>query len=123
SRVVMVVVATLLSGAAGVAWGLGGPDTAAASKRQEENGQVHVKDPKTASGGSAAEGIRAPWVIQENAKPGTADWRLAPNHSKSAIEGYADKVSAQQGDRVTLFVSTDAPSFRIEAYRIGYYGG
>src|SRR5205085_12329246 len=37
--------------------------------------------------------------------------------------GYADKVSAQAGDRVTLFVSTDAPAFQVQAYRIGYYGG
>src|SRR5205814_7051603 len=123
SRVVLVVVATLLSGVAGVAWGLGAPAPASSARSQSEGDQVHVKNPKTAKGGSAAEGIKAPWVIQENARAGTSDWRLAPNKAKGSIEGYADKVSAQAGDRVTLFVSTDAPSYQVEAYRIGYYGG
>jgi hypothetical protein len=120
---VLVVVATLLSAAAGVAWGIGAPTPASSARSNEQGDQVHVKNPKTAKGGSAAEGIKAPWVIQENSRPGTSDWRLASNKSKDKIEGYADKVSAQAGDKVTLFVSTEASAFRVEAYRIGYYGG
>jgi hypothetical protein len=122
SRVLLVVVATLLSVGAGVGWGLSRPAPASSAKSQEEGDQVHVKNPKTAAGRGAAEGIRAPWVIQENARPGTSDWRLGGG-GRGSIEGYADKVSAVQGDRVTLFVSTDASSYRVEAYRIGYYSG
>jgi hypothetical protein len=66
--------------------------------------------------------VQAPWVIAENRKPGTSKWRI-PADAPTNIEGFADKVSAQNGDQVTLFVSTSAGSFHVEAYRIGYYQG
>ena len=124
SRVVLVVVATLVSVGAGVAWGLARPQGASSTSRaQSEFGQVHVSDPNAAAGAGAAEGIRAKWVQIENAKPGTSDWRIGNPGKESQIEGYADKVSAQPGETVKLFVSTKDQGFRIEAYRVGYYGG
>src|SRR6266542_863431 len=39
------------------------------------------------------------------------------------VQGCADRVSAQAGDSVTLYVSTAASSYRVDAYRMGYYGG
>jgi N,N-dimethylformamidase beta subunit-like protein len=122
---VLAAAAVVLSLAAGVAWGLARPVPASSAHReqQKERAEIHTKDAKPVGAAGATVGIRAPWVIQENAKPGTSDWRLGPNPGKSFIEGYADKVSAQQGERVSLFVSTDAPSFVVEAYRIGYYAG
>jgi hypothetical protein len=39
------------------------------------------------------------------------------------IEGYASSVSITPGQAVTLFVSTIAPTFHLEAYRMGYYQG
>ena len=39
------------------------------------------------------------------------------------IEGYLDTTSAQRGDVVTLFASTVAPTFTVEAYRMGWYQG
>ena len=65
---------------------------------------------------------QASWVIAENRKPGTSKWRI-PDSAPTSIEGFADMVSAQHGDEVTLYVSTPAPSFHVEAYRIGYYEG
>jgi hypothetical protein len=62
------------------------------------------------------------WVVAENEKPGTSKWRI-PADAPTSIEGFADVVSAQRGDVVTLYVSTPASSFRVEAYRIGYYQG
>src|SRR4051794_39776989 len=47
-------------------------------------------------------GVTADWVQQENAKPGTDQWRLAPHQRQGVIEGYADHVSVEQGDTVTL---------------------
>src|SRR5436305_8400220 len=126
SRVVLVVVATLVSVGAGVAWGLARPEGAASSsagKHQSEFGQVHVSDPNAAGGAGAAEGIKAKWMQVENAKPGTSDWRISNAGKDGQLEGYADKVSAQQGETVRLFVSTKDPGFRVEAYRVGYYGG
>src|SRR5262245_35838080 len=63
------------------------------------------------------------WVAAENRRQGTREWRITRLGGRDAIEGWADKVSAVQGDRVQLFVSTSAPSFHVEAYRMGWYGG
>src|SRR5437764_9784766 len=70
-------------------------------------------------------GVTAGWVKTENAKPGDRGWNLenTSNQAPGAIEGYADHVSAVQGENVTLFVSTVAPTFHVEAYRMGWYGG
>jgi hypothetical protein len=65
---------------------------------------------------------RAKWIIQENLLPGTTDWMI-PAGTRQGIEGFADRVSAVRGQRVGLHVSTGAPTFHVEAYRIGYYGG
>ncbi len=60
------------------------------------------------------------WVIDENQLPGTKDW-LIPDEAVGSTVGFADMTSAQVGDTVTLFVSTETDSFRVEAYRMGYY--
>ncbi len=65
----------------------------------------------------------APWLIAENAHPGTLDWVcnfVQPDH---ALEGYASQVSAVAGDDVALFVNTTAQAVQVQAYRMGYYQG
>jgi len=62
------------------------------------------------------------WVANENAKQGTAGWRIPPGAPRD-IQGYADHVSAVVGARVRLYVDTTAPSFHMVAYRLGYYQG
>ncbi len=66
--------------------------------------------------------IYAKWVRAENAKPGTSDWNL-DNGGTNQIEGYASQVSAVRGETVTIYVSTQAPTFTAQAYRMGYYQG
>lgn len=61
--------------------------------------------------------------MQENAKPGTAEWRITVQPKPGEIEGYAGAVSAQQGDTVTLYVSTTAPRYDVDAFRMGNYQG
>ena len=63
------------------------------------------------------------WVAVENRRPGTAGWRIARLGAPEAIQGWADRVSAANGERVRLYVSTTAPRFHVEAYRMGWYGG
>jgi hypothetical protein len=41
----------------------------------------------------------------------------------SVLAGWCDQVSVSPGDRVRLYVSTTEPSYRVIAYRTGYYGG
>jgi len=78
--------------------------------------------PTTAPKAPDRPGIYAAWVQLENAKPGTADWGIT-SAAPGEVEGYASTVSAQQGDTVTLYVSTMESSFHVEAYRMGWYQG
>jgi hypothetical protein len=65
----------------------------------------------------------APWLIAENAKPGTLDWTSISNFPDHAIEGFASHVSAVSGEDVAIFVNTSAAAVQVQAYRIGYYQG
>ncbi|GEM_PF-431404 len=73
--------------------------------------------------GSSASGPTAQWVKDENAKPGTSAWNVTNGGKPHQVEGYASAVSVQRGENVTLYVSTEAPTFHVEAYRMGWYGG
>jgi len=63
-----------------------------------------------------------PWVVNENALPGTTAWHIPPGAPRD-IQGYADHVSAVVGARVKLYVDTTAPTFHVVAFRLGYYQG
>lgn len=67
-------------------------------------------------------GVAARWVVAENDRPGTTDWRIPPG-TASDISGYASTTYAARGSSVRLYVSTRAPSFRVDAYRMGWYHG
>lgn len=67
-------------------------------------------------------GVPAAWVTSENKLPGTTAWQIQGS-PPGEIAGYADHASAVVGDPVKLYVTTDATSFHVEAYRMGYYGG
>jgi hypothetical protein len=65
----------------------------------------------------------APWLIAENAKPGTLNWICNHNQPDHALEGFASQVSAVPGDDVAVFVSSTARAVQVQAYRMGYYQG
>jgi len=67
------------------------------------------------------DGVQARWVIEENDQPGTTAWEIHGAHA--GISGFASLVYAQQGQRVTLYVSTTGRTFRAQAFRMGYYQG
>lgn len=64
----------------------------------------------------------SPAIVAENRKRGDAWWVTTPQNPGD-IWGYASQASATVGDSVTLFVSTKASRFHVEAYRMGYYRG
>lgn len=64
----------------------------------------------------------AAMIRAENELRGTTTWRLHRGSNEN-IEGYADHVSAERGEEVTLYVSTPDKVFHVEAYRLGYYQG
>jgi hypothetical protein len=70
-----------------------------------------------------ADGVAAGWVTAENTLPGTGAWNITGPQTPDGIMGYSNLVQAQVGQVVTLYVSTRAPSFHVEAYRMGYYQG
>ena len=76
----------------------------------------------TSSPNSSSPGIYAEWLRAENAKPGTSSWTL-DNGGLNQIEGYASAVSALQGETLDMYVSSQAPTFTAQAFRMGYYQG
>ncbi len=69
-------------------------------------------------------------IASENARPGATDWQLTRVRADRAgfrtpwIEGYASKSSVSAGETIEFMVSTrPARSFRVEIFRMGYYGG
>jgi hypothetical protein len=73
--------------------------------------------PATVSAGTAAA------AVAENDRPGDSGWRITSAGAASAIEGYATKASVLSGESVGLRVSTASASFRVSAYRMGWYQG
>jgi hypothetical protein len=76
------------------------------------------------SAGQAGEASQISARIEgENTQPGSAGWKITDGADNHEIEGYADRTSITPGQAITLFVSTVAPSFHVEVYRMGYYQG
>ncbi len=70
------------------------------------------------------DGVEASWVIAQNRLPGTSAWRITGGAPPgAAIEGFASATAARAGQTVTFYVSTTAPTYRVQAFRIGYYQG
>ena len=78
------------------------------------------QDPTTSS---TPNGVGVAWVVAENRQHGTTAWQITGKQSATGIMGFADHVDAVRGDSVTVRVSTTAPSFHVDAYRMGYYQG
>lgn len=69
-------------------------------------------------------------IGSENRREGARDWQLTrvrvdrDGFRSPWIEGYCSKQSVQAGEAIDIMVSTDpARPFRIEIFRMGYYGG
>ena len=62
-------------------------------------------------------------AVPERDLPGDADFWVTSVGPAEAIEGYTDQVSVRPGQDFTLHVSTTASSFRVSAYRVGWYRG
>jgi hypothetical protein len=59
----------------------------------------------------------------ENELPGDPHWDVRHLGARDAIMGYAGRASVLAGESVPLFVSTTSRSFRVRAYRMGWYRG
>jgi hypothetical protein len=79
--------------------------------------------PGSARPAGVRRGAAAPFPAAENARPGTARWHIRHLGAPDAIEGYAGKVSVLPGHPFRIYVSTTSRSFRVQAFRMGWYGG
>jgi hypothetical protein len=63
-------------------------------------------------------------VACENSKVGNpqSEWDVAGS-GDATIQGYATDISVNRGTTVSFKVNTTATSYRIDIYRLGYYGG
>jgi hypothetical protein len=98
----------------------------ASAKRIPAHARHHRKRPSEVTQTVLDSGVVVPtarWLVEENAQPGNLGWVVTGIQTPGAIEGFASQVSAVPGDELVLFVNTTAPSFHVEAYRMGYYQG
>jgi hypothetical protein len=63
-------------------------------------------------------------IVKENSLPGIprANWFLGNSGTNSTIAGYTDKTSYSAGDTVNFKVDSTNNAFRVEIYRLGFYG-
>jgi hypothetical protein len=61
--------------------------------------------------------------VAENKLPGPSAWRNTGSGPADAINGYTDHQSVLPGQGFRLYVSTTAKSFRVDAFRFGWYSG
>lgn len=62
-------------------------------------------------------------IAAENARPGTDRWQLKATARNREIEGYGSATSVNRGESISFFVNTPEPSFKIQIFRLGWYGG
>jgi hypothetical protein len=63
-------------------------------------------------------------IVAENCLPGNpaSEWDIS-GAGDSTIQGFATDISVNQGGTVNFKVSTTAAAYRLDIYRMGYYGG
>jgi len=63
-------------------------------------------------------------IVAENCKPGNPSTEWDVNGSGDPmIQGFATDISVNVGERIAFKVDTASPAYRIDVYRLGYYGG
>src|SRR5688572_22888363 len=63
-------------------------------------------------------------IVCENSKPGNSpsEWDI-DGAGDPSIQGFATDISVNRGETVRFKIDTDADDYRLDIYRMGYYGG
>src|SRR5262245_59575590 len=63
-------------------------------------------------------------IVAENCKPGNprTEWDINSSGDPS-IQGFATEMSVNAGETVNFKIRTHSPKYRIDVYRMGWYGG
>ena len=66
----------------------------------------------------------ANWIIAENCKPGnpSTEWDIN-GAGDTTIQGFATDISYNFGETARFKIDTDSADYRVDIYRMGYYGG
>jgi hypothetical protein len=59
----------------------------------------------------------------ENALAGSSQWILTNPATSREIEGFASLASVNVGGQIAFYVNTADPTYQLEIYRFGWYGG
>lgn len=121
--VVLVVIVAAAAGAGVHFLRPSAPVSPAASRAAVAHHTSHHARPASAAPYLGPDGVVSPAIVAENALPGTTAWKITSQPPSGYIQGWASTTYAAPGQQVGLYVTTTAPSFRVVAYRMGYYGG
>ncbi|MCB0018746.1 MAG: hypothetical protein KDE09_13225, partial [Anaerolineales bacterium] len=63
-------------------------------------------------------------IVRENLLPGSpsTEWDIN-GWGDPSIQGFATDISINLGETVAFKIKTDSDNYRIDIYRLGYYGG
>jgi VCBS repeat-containing protein len=80
--------------------------------------ELHSTQPAPPAGGPTNA------IMLENEKPGNpiSEWGIDGDGDDN-IEGFATDISINHGTTVSFKINTDSTDYRIDIYRLGYYGG
>ena len=86
-----------------------------------QRGRLRAAAPRRSRGAASAAGSR---IAAENALPGadSSEWDVN-GCGDPAIQGFATRMSLTPGETLELKVQTEAADYRVDIYRLGYYGG
>ncbi|MEU8246000.1 DUF4082 domain-containing protein [Nonomuraea sp. NPDC048916] len=106
-----------------------GPRVIAATGGRTAREAVASALPATAPGHAGARRARQACpadsiICLENELPGSppSEWDVGGSGS-STIQGYPTQISVNHGETIEFKVNTPATDYRLDIYRIGYYGG
>ena len=83
-----------------------------------------LSDPSSSTSGVQSATASTNPIVLENMLPGNpqSEWGIDGGGSAN-IEGFATDISVDNGHTVSFKINTDSTHYRIDIYRIGYYGG
>lgn len=98
--------------------------TAVTSSSSATNVVTPIDSTAATSSFSTTNAVTPNAIVLENMKQGTPQsvWDLMSGPS-SAIEGFTTDISYDLGQTVSFKINTDSSHYRVDIYRLGYYGG
>ncbi|ANL88510.1 DUF4082 domain-containing protein [Rhizobium phaseoli] len=72
---------------------------------------------------AAAAAVASNAIVLENQKQGNPESEWGIDTASTNIEGFATDISVDNGSTINFKINTNSTNYRIDIYRLGYYGG